>query len=143
MAHTDIAGLVAALEAHDIRPTGNRLLVARALSGAGRPLCLADLEALLDTVDKSNIFRTLTLFRDRHLVHTIEDESGSLHYEICASHSEQDDDDLHVHFYCRNCHQMTCLTALSIPPIELPSGYEADAMTYVVKGICPHCRARL
>ena len=142
MEKTDIAGLAASLEAHNIRPTGNRLLVAQALCEAGRPLCLAELEAVLDTVDKSNIFRSLALFRERHLVHTIEDESGSLHYEMCASHSGQDDDDLHVHFYCRSCHQMTCLPALSIPPIELPCGYEAESMTYIVKGVCPQCRAR-
>ncbi len=125
---------------HDIRPTGNRILVAQALCQAGRPLCLADVEMVLETIDKSNIFRALTLFREHRLVHTIEDETGSLHYEICACHADERDEDLHVHFYCRRCHQMTCLPAVAIPPISLPEGFEAETVTYIVKGICPDCR---
>ena len=48
------------LSQHGVKPTPNRLLVARELSSAGRPLSLMELEGRLETVDKSSIFRTLT-----------------------------------------------------------------------------------
>ena len=51
---------------HGVRPTANRLVIARALQEAGRPLCMTELEDMLETIDKSNIFRTLTAFRDAH-----------------------------------------------------------------------------
>lgn len=129
------------LLAHGIRPTGNRTLVARALLVAEAPLSLSDLEAELGTVDKSNIFRALTLFRERRLVHTLEDEMGSLHYEICSSGESDADDDLHVHFFCRRCRKMSCLEGQPIPAVDVPQGYRAEAATFVVKGLCPKCAA--
>lgn len=127
-------------------------MVAQAIADAGRPVCLSEIEQILDTVDKSNIFRALTLFRESRLVHTIEDETGALHYEMCHGHSYEGchgqclvdhldaDDDLHVHFYCRVCHKMTCLTGLPIPPVVLPEGFEAVSASFIVKGVCPDCR---
>ena len=58
------------LEEHGVKPTPNRLLVARALAGSHhRPLSLKELEERLETIDKSNIFRALTVFREARLVH--------------------------------------------------------------------------
>lgn len=142
------------LSRHGIKPTANRLMVVEAIAGADRPLCLADIEVLLDTVDRSNIFRALTLFRENNLVHTIEDETGSLHYELCQGHCHEegdgvcdacgidDDEDLHIHFYCRSCHKMTCLPALHIPAVDLPEGYVAKSATFIIKGVCPQCKGQ-
>jgi len=71
------------LQQHGIKPTANRLLVARELSSAGRPLSLTELETRLETVDKSSIFRTLTVFRETHLVHVLEDSGDGVRYELC------------------------------------------------------------
>ena len=60
------------LEEHGVKPTPNRLLVARALAGSHRPLSLKELEERLETIDKSNIFRALTVFRDARLVHVLD-----------------------------------------------------------------------
>ena len=60
------------LTEHGIKPTANRLMVARELAAAGRPLSLTELERQLQTIDKSGIFRALTLFREHHLLHVIE-----------------------------------------------------------------------
>lgn len=151
MATPDLATL---LSFHGIKPTANRIMVAQAIAEAGRPVCLTELEDILETVDKSNIFRALTLFRENRLVHTIEDETGALHYEMCHGHCHcQDecdghchchdfdsDDDLHVHFFCRVCHRMTCLESLPIPSVSLPDGFEAASASFIIKGVCPDCR---
>lgn len=147
MSMPDVSSL---LLSHGIKPTANRIMVAQAIAEAGRPVCLAELDDILDTVDKSNIFRALTLFRESRLVHTIEDETGALHYEMCHCHIHEGrhpdeidaDDDLHIHFFCRVCHRMTCLSGLPIPPVGLPDGYEALSATFIVKGVCPDCRGR-
>ena len=52
----------------DIRPTAIRVLVLRTLLEMKQAMSVSDLEAQLDTVDKSTIFRTLTLFLSHHLI---------------------------------------------------------------------------
>ena len=127
------------LEAHDIKPTANRLIVLRTLDGAGRPMSLTELENKILTIDKSGIFRTLSLFREQHLVHVIEDGGDGVRYELCHSHDDDVDDDLHVHFYCEQCHQTYCLDHIPVPGIDLPEGFIMSSVNYMVKGICPHC----
>ena len=130
---------VTMLEEHNIKPTANRLIVLRALDGAGRPMSLTELEYKILTIDKSGIFRTLSLFREQHLVHVIEDGGDGVRYELCHSHHDEIDDDLHVHFYCEQCQQTYCLDHIPVPGIELPDGFIMSSVNYMVKGICPHC----
>lgn len=127
------------LEEHNIKPTANRLIVLRTLDGAGRPMSLTELENKILTIDKSGIFRTLLLFREQHLVHVIEDGGDGVRYELCHSHDDDVDDDLHVHFYCEQCHQTYCLDHIPVPGIDLPEGFIMSSVNYMVKGICPHC----
>ena len=127
------------LEHHGVRLTANRLLIARALQAAHRPLSLSELETALETVDKSIISRTLASFRDAHLVHVLENSGEGVRYELCHSHHEDQDDDLHVHFYCEKCHRTFCLEDTPLPPVAVPEGYAATSATYLIKGCCPEC----
>ena len=127
---------------HGVKPTANRILIARAMEQAGRPLSMGEVESLLDTVDKSVISRTLTLFKDHHLVHVLQDGGDAMRYELCLSHHEDQDDDLHVHFYCKACGRTYCLHGTEIPPVTLPEGYRGETATYIIKGICPSCRGK-
>ena len=64
-----------------VRVTAVRLLVWRTiLKEYAGVFSLADLEDKLPTVDKSTLFRTLTLLSDNHLLDTIDDGSGSQKY---------------------------------------------------------------
>ncbi len=127
------------LEEHGVKPTPNRILVAKALAEAGRPLSLMELEARLETIDKSNVFRALTAFREAHLVHVLEDAGDGVRYELCHSHHEEHDDDIHVHFYCTKCHRTFCLEDTPVPPVQVPEGYEVESVSYLLKGVCPEC----
>ena len=127
---------------HGVKVTPNRLMVARALGESSRPLSLMELEEVLETVDKSNIFRTLSLFKEHHLVHVLEGSGEGARYELCHSHSEDGDDDLHVHFHCENCHRTFCLWDTPVPRVEVPAGYEAASASFLVRGLCPECASR-
>ena len=124
---------------HGVKLTANRLLIAQALEEAGRPLSMTELEDRLETIDKSNVFRALTAFRDAHLVHVLEDTGDGVRYELCLSHHEDEDDDVHVHFYCTQCRRTFCLHDVPVPPVHVPDGYEPQGVSYLVKGICPEC----
>ncbi|MCQ2287944.1 MAG: transcriptional repressor [Muribaculaceae bacterium] len=127
------------LSSHGIRPTANRIVVAQALSSHDGSYTLAELEDTIGTIDKSGIFRALTLFKEHHLVHVLENSSDGVRYELCKSHNDEHDDDTHVHFYCERCMKTLCLPHLSIPQVQLPQGYEVATVNYMVKGVCPDC----
>lgn len=124
---------------HGVKPTANRLLIARALEEARRPLSVTELEERLETIDKSNVFRALIAFRDAHLVHVVEDTGDGVRYELCHSHNEHADEDVHVHFYCTRCHRTYCLEDTPVPPVAVPEGYAKESVSYLIKGICPSC----
>lgn len=132
----------------DIKPTAVRLLVLRAMEEARCALSLTDLETTLGTVDKSSIFRTLTLFQSHHLVHSVSDGSGQTKYALCPAgchcgkNGEAEWSDLHIHFSCEECHRTFCLRGLSIPEVQLPEGFLLKNANYVLMGLCPECAAK-
>ncbi len=128
------------LEEHGVKPTPNRILIARALATAGRPLSMTELEDELGTIDKSNVFRALTLFRESHLVHALEDSGEGIRYELCHSHDHERDDDLHVHFFCEKCHRTYCLEDIPVPTVAVPSSYEVHGSSFTLRGLCPDCK---
>lgn len=130
------------MESHGIKPTANRIVVANALLSSLRPMSLSELEYKILTIDKSGIFRTLTLFKEHHFVHVIEDGGDGVRYEICHSHSHEHDDDVHVHFFCEQCQKTFCLDNIKIPQVDLPDGYEMTTVNYVIKGWCPTCKMK-
>lgn len=128
------------LEKSGIKPTAIRLLVLDAISNKEEIISLLDLEAELGTIDKSTLFRTLTLFQKHLIVHTIDDGSGSLKYSVCDEECDCSPEWQHVHFYCYVCNRAYCLREIAIPQVELPVGFEPKAMNYVIKGVCNHCK---
>lgn len=133
------------LEERKIKPTAIRLLVLDSLEKAGYALSLSDLESRLVTVDKSSIFRTLSLFLSHHLVHCVDDGSGMVKYALCSTdchcgeEGHEDLSDLHTHFRCEGCGRTFCLRRLPVPRVKLPEGFTLSSANYVLVGLCPEC----
>lgn len=130
------------LENAGIRVTAVRLLIWRQVRhGFSDAFSLADLESALPTVDRSTLFRTLTLLTEAHLLHDIDDGSGAQKYCVChlddTRHCEG-----HVHLTCQVCHRTFCLTNVRIPQVLIPDGFEPEEAEYVVKGVCSNCKKR-
>lgn len=135
--------IIEILERKGVRVTSIRILVMEALTAASRPMSLSDLETVLDTVDKSSIFRSLEAFEKHHAVHSIDDGTGSVKYEVCEGEDECTVSDMHAHFYCEKCHKTYCLKEISAPVVDLPEGFEMNSVNYIVKGTCRECGRRL
>lgn len=139
MPHMDCNYDCPLLEKKGVKPTSNRILVLKAMIAAARPVSLAELDEIIGTMDRSSIFRALTLFAANHVVHAIEDGGGGLRYEICDGGAECSLQDMHTHFYCERCHRTYCFKSIHIPAIEMPDGFLMHSINYMVKGICPQC----
>ena len=127
------------LEAKGVRPTANRILLIKALSGIGKPASMGDLEIYIGTMDRSSIFRGLSVFLKHHVVHMIDDGSDSSKFELCPADGECQVADMHAHFHCELCGATICLDNVGVPALEFPPGYSVSSVNYVVKGVCAAC----
>lgn len=130
------------LTEHGIRPTSNRIMIAKTLLESSRPLSMLEIETLLESVDKSNISRAIALFRENGLLHVLEDGSDSVRYEFCHGHHGDSLSDEHVHFHCEVCGKTFCLEDVQIPVVQYPEGYQVHSINYMAKGVCPSCQVR-
>lgn len=128
------------LAAAGIRLTALRSLIWRTLRQRMRnAFALADVEELLYPMDKSTIFRTLTLFSEARLLHLIDDGSGCQKYCICHCHDTRNHHG-HVHLSCVKCRRTWCLDDVPIPVVDVSPDFMVRETEYVVKGICAQCR---
>ena len=112
------------LERKGVRPTANRILILRTMLAADHPVSLPELEDIMETMDKSSIFRVLNVFVKHHVAHE------------CTL------DDMHIHFYCEVCHRTFCFKTIHVPGIDLPGGFTVNSINYMAKGICPECSGK-
>lgn len=134
--------MISRLESKGIRPTANRILVMKTLMGEQNPQSLSNLERKMVSMDKSSIFRTLTLFLEHDVVHAFEDGRGVLCYELCEEKGACDHHDGHIHFYCESCQRSFYMEDIHIPSFELPEGFYPHSISFVIKGECPDCRKK-
>lgn len=130
------------LEMKGIKPTANRILVYQTLVGHSEPLSLKNIEHLMPNMDKSSIFRVLTLFHEHDVVHAFEDGRGIINYELCSDNGKCQHTDGHLHFYCESCQRSFCMEDILIPAFELPEGFVTHSSSFVVKGECPECSSK-
>lgn len=123
-----------------IKPTPNRIVVLRELIKSTQPLSLGELDERIGTLEKSSILRTLAVLRTHRIIHDIEDGRGVVKYEYCSGYNNGKDTDMHVHFYCGVCQNITCFEGIPVPHIQLPDGYKMETVNYMIKGVCPSCR---
>ena len=140
MSPTEISSYDLELRSAGIRVTAIRSLMWRTLrQHIHNAFALSDVENLLVTVDKSTIFRTLTLFADARLLHLVDDGTGCQKYCVCQCHDAEHHHG-HVHLTCVVCRKTWCLDDVTIPHVDIPADFEVQEREYVVKGICMKCR---
>lgn len=134
-----------------VRPTAIRLLVWKQIAKTEHPFSLGDMELWLDTVDKSTLFRTLTIFEEHGLLHGLDDGSGQkkycrcdeldvcMHHHTDAEHNHKHDGCKHAHAFCVVCQRTFCIRTEQIPLVKMPDGFVVTDINYVVRGICAAC----
>lgn len=127
------------LESKNIKPTAMRELVYKTLVDSGKAMSLGDLEQAFEKVARSTIFRTLKIFENNLIVHTVDDRTGSIKYAICNDDCACKLNDLHVHFLCKRCGRTRCMKKLSVPDVKLPEGFTYESAQFIINGVCPIC----
>ena len=106
-----------------------------------RALSQPDLEEQLSIpCDRVTIYRTLTTFLEKGIIHKVLDDGGVMRYALCNHECKEDDHHHdHVHFKCTNCHKTICIDQVHIPVFSLPSGYQMKEVNVLMQGICDQC----
>ena len=122
-----------------IRPTAIRQMVLKDIIGYQHAFTLADMEQRLATLDRSTLFRTLTLFVHHKLLHETDNGSGSNLYCRCeCGHKHHHIP--HLHFICTACHETSCIKDIDLSTLPHPKGYEVEEINLIMKGLCPKCK---
>jgi Fur family ferric uptake transcriptional regulator len=101
----------------------------------------SDIEKSLSHIDRVTIYRTLQVFTDKGIIHTIPGTDGSARYALCRSGCDAGHHhDNHVHFLCTCCGETQCLDHVLVPQVPLPDGFEASRQEMMVSGTCIKCR---
>ncbi|WP_404849833.1 Fur family transcriptional regulator [Elizabethkingia anophelis] len=120
--------------------TSMRMLVLDAFLEAPQALSLSDLEEKLAQSDRSTLYRTLKTFEKKGLIHGIQ-EHNTTQYLLCNDNcNEEIHHDYHLHFYCTECKQTTCLEEVSFNSVPFPDDYLVKELKFLATGICKECR---
>jgi Fur family transcriptional regulator, ferric uptake regulator len=129
------------LKKHQLSITDSRKKILELFIRSKSALAHADIETHSGTeFDRVTIYRTLQTFVEKGIIHTIPTTDNSVRYalckEDCVSGRHHDD---HVHFMCDDCGATYCLDHVTVPKINLPSGFTATQTDLVVSGKCIKC----
>lgn len=96
-----------------------------------------------EAFDRVTVYRTLQVFVDRGIIHTIPSADNSIRYALCRDEcGEGHHHDHHVHFVCIQCNQTYCLDDVVTPGLNLPKGYSVVHVEVVAEGTCKNCSSR-
>lgn len=129
------------LQQHDLRRTLCRTAILTAFQEASAALSHQQIEEILGKdFDRVTIYRTLGTFEEKGILHKVPDMSGQAKYALCETDcSEHDHKDNHVHFKCKVCKNVYCLSEVELPILQLPKGYEILEAEFLLTGKCENC----
>ncbi len=131
------------LKRRGIRQTRSRMDILEKFAHIDHALSQPDLEKSLGRAyDRVTIYRTLTLYVEKGLLHQVLDDSGAMKYALCNHECGTDDHHHdHIHFKCDDCGQTTCLENVHIPQVNLPNGFKVREKNLLMMGVCENCSA--
>ncbi len=130
------------LKTNQLSITDSRKKILGLFLNSDGALAHADIEKNAgEKFDRVTIYRTLQVFVDKGIIHTIPTPDNSIKYALCKDDCvEGHHHDHHVHFQCKQCGVTYCLDDVTTPDVKLPKGYAADQIEVVISGICKNCK---
>ncbi len=129
------------LKRSNLSITENRVRILDFFHHSNGALAHSDIEKLgKDGFDRVTIYRTLQVFLEKGIIHTIPTADNAVLYALCKDDcTEGHHHDNHIHFVCDVCGTAYCLDNTTIPQIKLPNGFTAKQTDIVINGKCNNC----
>lgn len=129
------------LKKHGLKKTPTRMQVLEVYENHDHALAIADVEDELgEDFDRVTLYRTLSTFEEKGLLHKVFDDEGKMKYSLCGTTcDEHTHHDNHLHFHCRKCGQTTCVDSVPVPTPDDLKGFIIHDVYMVANGICKAC----
>jgi Fur family transcriptional regulator, ferric uptake regulator len=130
------------LKLNQLSVTGSRKKILDLFLNSLGALSHSDIEKKArNKFDRVTVYRTLQVFLNKGIIHTIPTADNSIQYALCKENCSAGNHlDNHVHFICLRCNNTVCLDGVVIPTVRLPKGFSVERMEMQVSGICESCK---
>lgn len=127
-----------------LRLTDTRKAVLSLFLDAHKALSHSDLEEKLSDCDKVTLYRTLSSFLEKDLIHKIINPDGTAFFALCKHHNHSEKSYTHLHnhghFVCKICKETRCIDDFEIEiPKNLLMHNQIDEVSVVLQGVCASC----
>lgn len=95
-------------------------------------------EDMGELYDRITFYRTVQILLDVDIIHRITVDNITVKYALNDLHMSKYTTN-HAHFFCRNCHAITCLENMPLFHYQLPKGFTGDKCEILIKGLCDKC----
>ena len=131
------------LREHGVRATAIRVLILKNMFQLERAFSLEEIYLHLATIDRSTVFRTLSLFEEHALLPGFEDGSGKRKYCLsCSGGGHSHHNHNHIHATCRVCGRTYCVHTHDVLSLPAPDGFEVESVNYIITGVCSACNGK-
>ncbi len=128
------------LKEYKIAITGQRLSLLAVFLQNNEPVTHSLLEKRANrTISRYTVYRTLKLFLNKGLLHSLPSEDGIMRYVLQVNNIFKQSHN-HVHFICRDCGKIYYLPDTPLPKMTLSKEFNAEAIDVIIKGICTSCK---
>ena len=130
------------LKRNQLSVTGSRKKILGLFLENEGALAHADIEKKAgEKFDRVTLYRTLQVFVEKGILHSIPSADNSIRYALCKEDCEQGHhQDNHIHFICKICSKAICMDGVSVPQVTLPHGFTPTHYDMVVTGVCKNCK---
>ena len=137
MLHSNVKDI---LKAKGIQGTTNRKSVLSAFLHYQKPINLKTIREYVESIDRVTLFRILSLFESKKIVHKIALDTGHIFYAICDEkcNSNSECAHAHIHFLCNVCEDVLCLDVADFPTLNHP-GFSINNLSVNASGTCISC----
>jgi Fur family transcriptional regulator, ferric uptake regulator len=129
------------LAKHLLRATPIRARMVELFVSAKHAISQQQIEEAMGELDRITLYRTLKTFEQKGIIHTAFDGTSKTKYALCSHGvcNEHAHNDNHAHFHCLSCGQTECIEDISVPKIDMPTGFIVQSTQIVVQGLCSNC----
>jgi Fur family transcriptional regulator, ferric uptake regulator len=126
------------LHRHDLKRTSCREGILAVIMKAGEALSEHEIRDRLEgNYDRTTFYRSFRTLEEHRLIHKITVADQPVKYAVDMQHGEASGG--HAHHFCRSCHSVRCLEAVTFTTAPLPEAFTVEQADIVIKGVCQSC----
>lgn len=128
------------LSQNGLNRTKGKIQILLEISNSSRPLSVIEIhEKMTESCDVSTVFRTITQFKEKHLIQEVNLDEGFFRYEMKSHHHGHDH---HHHVRCRICGDIKNIEKCDLGPFEkaiAKLGFKDMEHRLEFTGVCSRC----